>query len=112
MGKRFIDTEIFLRPWYRSLPPRLKCLWFYLLSRCDMAGVIDADWDLISFSIGEKVQLSDLEDMKNNVLVLPSGKLFLPKFIEFQYGKKLSLKSKVHEGVMKTLSLHEIEYPL
>ena len=107
MSKRFFDTEMYLRPWYRSLSPRLKCLWMFILARCDMAGVIDMDWELASFSIGDKVSAEDLKAMNGNIAVLESGKLFVPEFIRFQYGQ-LTDKSSVHRGVMKALHSHGI----
>jgi len=107
--KRFTDTEMPLRPWYRSLEPRLKCLWVFMLCRCDMAGVLDMDWPLASFSIGAEVGPEDLNAMNGNIVVLPSGKLFLPGFIRFQYGELR--ESRVHEAVLKALRAHGIPYP-
>lgn len=81
-----------------------------MLSACDIAGVIDMDWELASFSIGETVSNADLPAMKDNVFVLPSGKLFLPGFIPFQ-NKELNSASKAHQAVLKLLEFHGIPYP-
>jgi len=111
MSKRFFDTEMVLRPWYRSLTPRLKALWVFMLSRCDLAGVIDMDWGLASFAIGEPVSASDISAMDGNAVVLESGRLFIPGFVAFQYGE-LSEVSRPHISVLKTLSSHGIPYPI
>lgn len=110
MSKRFFDTEMFLRPWYRALEPRLKCLWTFMLSRCDMAGVIDMDWQLASWTIGQSVSEDDMKAMNGNVVRLQSGKLFIPGFIDFQYGH-LNRDSRVHAAVFKVLDTHSIPYP-
>ena len=54
--KRFTETTKWtVNPWFRKLPARLKCLWMFFLDSCDAAGVIEPDWELISFQIGEPV---------------------------------------------------------
>lgn len=107
--KRFIDTEIMVRPWFRKLEPRLKLLWLWMITQCDMAGVLDMDWELASFVIGDKVEESDLEAMNGNAKVLRGNKIWLPKFVEFQYGV-LGEESRVHKGVLKSLESHGIGY--
>jgi hypothetical protein len=107
--KRFIDTEMMLRPWFRNLTPRLKCLWLWMLTRCDMAGVLDMDWGLASFAIGEECTEADLAAMNGNVEFLGGSKVWIPGFIRFQYGE-LSDASKVHQGVLRVMASHGIEY--
>ncbi len=109
MSKRLFDTEMVFRPWYRALPARLKCLWHYCLAKCDLAGVLDMDWELASFTIGERVSADDLPAMSENIIVLENGKLFLPKFIPFQYGQLH--ESQVHKAVLRALHTHGIGYP-
>lgn len=75
-----------------------------------MAGVIDMDWELASFSIGEKVCQDDIGLMNGNIIILETGKLFIPRFIEFQYGT-IKPDSSVHKGVVKTLIGHGIPFP-
>jgi len=112
MSKRFFDTEMILNPWYRKLPPHMKCLWHHLLARCDMAGVVDMDWELASFSIGKQVTAADISMMEGNAVILANGKLFLPKFIHFQYGELTDdPKHRVHQAVLKVLAIHQIPYP-
>jgi hypothetical protein len=107
--KRFVDTDMMLRPWFRSLKPRLKCLWLWMLTRCDMAGVLDMDWGLASFAIGEECTEMDLDAMNGNVQVISGTKIWLTGFIRFQYGE-LSESSKVHQGVLRVMASHGIEY--
>lgn len=104
--KRFTDTNIWDRLWFRRVAPRVKELFRYLYERCDPAGVIDPDWDLMSFMIGEKVTPKDLEALNGNVIER-DGKLYLPQFIEFQYGK-LSKDCPPHHKVFEAIAKHGI----
>lgn len=104
--KRFTDTQIWNKPWFRKLPPRVKELFRYLYENCEADGVIDPDWEMMSFSIGEPVTLKDIELLNGNVVEL-NGKLFLPQFIEFQYGK-LSKDCPPHTRVFEALKRHRI----
>lgn len=105
--KRFTATEKWQDAWFRKLEPRLKCLWQYLCDNCDHAGVIDPDWDLIGFQIGEDVSLSDIPKFGQRVVQLPSGKFWIASFIEFQYGT-LSHACQAHNPVYKAMLRHGI----
>lgn len=107
--KRFTETTKWtVNPWFRKLPPRLKCLWQFLVDSCDAAGVIDPDWELVSFQIGENVGPGDLESFGDRIETLPNGKLFISGFIAFQYGE-LSPSCKPHTPVFKSLLANGIE---
>ena len=108
MSKRFVDTELFRKAWYRRLPCRQKALWEHLRLACDASGVLDADWDSISFHIGEQMAESDLELLKEQVEILPSGKLFLKDFIGFQYGI-LSTDCRPHQKIFELIRKNGIE---
>ena len=49
MAKRFTDTDIWKKKWFRKLPLEIKLLWCYLKDSCDHAGVIEFDAEVISF---------------------------------------------------------------
>jgi hypothetical protein len=113
MSKRFTSTEKWSDPWFRKLSPKHKCFWDWLCAQCDIAGTIDPDYDLASFQIGDVVSENDIELFGDRVSKLKNGRLFLTKFIEFQYGK-LSLECNAHRPILdkiKTLQI-PIEYPI
>lgn len=87
------------------MPPPAKHLWCWLVDKCDHAGVIEADFGLASFQIGEKVDSGTLVCLGDRVRRLKGGKLWLPKFIEFQYGE-LSEKCPAHKPVFKAIERH------
>jgi hypothetical protein len=109
--KRFTDTGKWNDPWFRALTPTAKLLWSWLLDNCDNAGVIDPDIMLAAFQIGERVEEKHIAELGNRLQRLPSGKLWIPKFIKFQFGA-LSEESRVHSSVVKLLENHRllIEY--
>lgn len=109
MAKRFTETGKWDDPWFRKLPPKLKCVWNYLCDRCDAAGVIDPDYQDMTFKVGERVTEKDMKAFDGRISVLAGGKLFLVKFIQFQYGE-LSEASKPHAAVLSILRRHGIEY--
>jgi len=89
MAKRFIDTKMWDKAWFRKLSPKNKLIWLYLLTRCDHAGIWDADWDLAEFMIGEWVDYEELPEVIKNKMEYIKGEdqYFIPSFIDFQYGE-------------------------
>jgi len=116
MAKRFIDTKMWDKAWFRKLSPKNKLIWLYLLTRCDHAGIWDADWDLAEFMIGEWVDYDSLPDEIKNKMKYIQGEdqYYIPSFIEFQYGE-LKENSKPHLSVLKRLKdkgLHRVSHTL
>lgn len=109
--KRFTATEKWKDPWFRQLPPDLKCFWLYLCDDCDNAGVWDPDKDLASFLVGATLDLGRaLEAFKGRVNVLKCGKWHLIKFVEFQQGGPLSTVNPAHKGITRLLERHGISF--
>jgi hypothetical protein len=106
--KRFTETQKWEDPWFRRLAPEMKLLWQWILDRCDNAGVIDPDIDLASFQIGYGYPMDTLLEFGERVVKLPCGKWFIPKFIDFQYGK-LSEDCKAHNPVFASLAKNGIQ---
>ena len=104
MAKRFIDTKIWDKAWFRKLSTKNKLVWIYLLGKCDHAGIWDADWELAEFIIGESVTYDELPDVIKDKMQYIKGEdqYFIPSFIEFQYGE-LKEHSKPHMSVIKRL---------
>ena len=104
MAKRFIDTNIWNKAWFRKLDTNSKLIWIYVLTKCDHAGIFDADYEAMNFYIG-----TDLEDFKDIPITIrekmqpiEDNQFFIPSFIEYQYGQ-LRINSKPHLSVIKRL---------
>ena len=88
MAKRFIDTELWRKEWYRKLTPAEKSAWLYLTTHCDNVGVIRVDTELAEYSIGTPVDWVSLpEKVHGNIEILENGKWWIRDFCEFQYGE-------------------------
>jgi hypothetical protein len=109
--KRFTGTGKWADNWFRPLSPTAKLLWVYLLDHCDNAGVVAPDVELASFQIGAKVDDAHFTELGDRIKKLSNGKLWIPKFIRFQFGE-LSQTSKVHASVIRLLQVHGIEYSI
>lgn len=109
MAKRFTDTEKFSDKWYRKLSLLHKVVWEYLLAECNHAGILENfDLEMMSFKIGAEVTQEDLKVFEGRIIFISDDVLFIPKFIEFQYGK-LNPQSKVHASVLKELEKYSID---
>ncbi len=110
MAKRFITTSMWEKPNWRKLPVRLKVVWFYLISKCNHAGIWECDIDLLSFQIGEDYTLDEImEAFGSQIVELGDNKFFLSKYISFQYGV-LNPSVRVHQSVIKLLKKYNIQY--
>ncbi len=101
--KRFTDIEIWDKEWYMELSPKHKCLIKYLFDKCDSAGCWKPNWKLASLHINDNVSLQDLNHLPTDQFeILENGKIYLPDFINFQYGT-LSEKSPAHNPVFTAI---------
>lgn len=108
MPKRFIDSNLFKKSFIRCLKAPLKLLWIYLFCDCDNSGIWDIDYEVASLYLGFKVNEEELRKLKNKIVVIDEGKkLFIPDFIEFQYGE-LNQNNPAHKNVIKQLSKYQL----
>jgi len=111
--KVFIDEDLIQKKsWFRALPIKLKCSWFYLMLACDSIGVWDIDLNHMAFSIGEPITLKELElfnEEKRRIVFFPK-KILISNYIAFQYGK-LSEKCPPHKPIIKNVERLRLAYP-
>lgn len=99
MAKRLTDTSKWDRASFRKLSPKLKCAWQFLCDRCDHGGIWEIDLEAMGFFIGEEFSLAEILE-SFNVEQIGEDKLFIPDFIEFQYGS-LNPSNRVHQSVIQ-----------
>ena len=111
MVKRFTDTDKFNDKWYRSLSPKQKCIWEYMLATCDIAGFFEIDYENMSFHIGANVTRDDFEKFKEKVQFLTKELIFIPNFVLFQQKinslNELNPKNNCHKGIIDILNKHK-----
>lgn len=111
MAKRFIDTDLFRKPFMRGLEAPYKALWLYLLCECDHAGIWIVELDVAQMRMGMKLDAEKALLKMNGAAIEVDGgnKWFLPDFIAFQYGV-LNPANRVHASVIERLSAVGIDY--
>jgi hypothetical protein len=104
MAKRFIDTDLFRKPFMRGLDAPYKALWIYLLCECDHAGVWVVELDVAQLRTDLKLDPDKVfEKMGGAVVPVGDGsKWYLPDFVAFQYGT-LNRANRVHASVLDRL---------
>lgn len=110
MAKRFTDTGKWKRPWFRALSMQAKVLWQYICDDCDHAGIWIADFDLVTFQVGFRVDEAILKRLLGTKIVRLNGeKFFIPSFFEFQYAEtKDGFKAKQSAlKILKSFGLTE-----
>jgi len=105
MPKRFTETLKWDDPWFRALSPDAKLLWFWLVDKCDNAGIITPDFALCEFQTGIKRAFERMAEISSRVAEIAEGKFIICKFIEFQHGK-LSRDCKAHNPAFQSLEKH------
>jgi hypothetical protein len=110
MAKRFIDTDLFRKPFMRSLEAPYKALWIYLLCECDHAGIWVVELDVAQIRMGLKLDPDKvIEKMAGAVVSIDGGsKWYLPDFVNFQYGT-LNPANRVHQSVLDRLQRYGID---
>jgi hypothetical protein len=103
LAKRFTDTAKWAKASFSDLDLKMKVVWIYLCDNCDHAGIWDINLRLMSFQIGEPVTIDEIQKgLGDKVKVLTDTKLFIPGFIDFQYGT-LNPANRVHLSVIEKL---------
>lgn len=109
MAKRFIDTRLTKKAWFRKLSPKMRSVWVYLICECDHAGIWEVDEFMLECWLGEKVAVNEIVKVfGENVRLIGGDKLYLTSFVSFQYGE-LNPKVNAHRSVLNILSRHKIQ---
>lgn len=103
MGKRFTDSDKWSDVWFRQLPPLAKLFWVFLLDKCDCAGFWKTDYELASFLVGKSIDESILAHFEGRIEKINGDKLWIVKFVDFQYGL-LREEVSPHRPVVKILA--------
>ena len=110
--KRFTETTKWGDSWFSDLPLNYKVGWLYCLDACDCAGFLELNGRILSFNIGETIDVDEfLAAMDHRIVRIANGKYFIPRFIAFQYVKGLTDTNKAHVGVLRRLKDNEVHYP-
>lgn len=103
MAKRLTDSRKWDDDWFLNLDKDQKLLWIYLLDKCDHAGIFKPNMKLLNFCLDAQYTLDGIiEIFSKRVVVAKGGKLFIPKFISFQYNY-LNPNNNLHLSIIEKL---------
>jgi hypothetical protein len=106
MAKRFVDTALWDKPWFRKLPPAEKEAWRFICDKCDAVGVWEADIEIAEAFIGSKIDWDHLRNSCNgNIKIMKNGKWLLVDFVPFQYGELVDTNN-AHRSYLSLLKKH------
>ena len=101
MAKRYIDTNLWGKKWFREMDPLPKTVWFYLITKCDHAGILDFDVPSMNFHINDGSWLKEdfltlFKQLGERVVVFEDEKkIWVKNFIDFQYNGLENLNPNV-----------------
>jgi len=107
MAKRFTDTDKWKKNSFGELSLKMKLVQLYLWDQCDHAGIWEINMKLLNFQTEANITLDELINAFGKKIEIIDDSLFMPGFIEFQYGvswKNLNLSNKVHASVIEIVN--------
>ncbi len=103
MAKRFTDTSKWDKASFDGLTGKMKLVWIYLCDKCDHAGIWDINYRQMNFHLGMETAEWELKECFGDKLIfLSPTKIFIPAFVEFQYGE-LNPDNRAHLSVINRL---------
>jgi len=110
MPKRFTDTDIWKKKWFRKLSPTGKIAFKYIMDTCDNVGVWDGDTEVADFLIGEDIDWTSLvEKINGNIQILDCGKWWVVDFVRFQHSDMFSgSQSNACKSYVRLLQKHNL----
>ena len=106
--KRFLDCELWQEDWFVDMPENYKLFWIYLITNCDHAGIWRKQISVFTKMNGIEINLDEFEKYINKdkirIRVVDRGYWLIEDFINFQYGKQLNIKNKVHNSIINILT--------
>lgn len=103
MARRMTESGKFRDVWYRNLTPKDKCIWEFMISECNAAGILDIDLSSMTFHIGADITMDDLKAFNSRLVWIREDKVFIPKFIKFQYPGGLNPDNRAHKNILPML---------
>lgn len=113
MAKRFFASEIWEEDWFLDMPAEYRQFWFYMIGKCDHAGVFRVNMKSargrIEGDLRSDKALAFINIDKQRIRVLKNDVWFIEDFFVFQYGAKFNINNKVHESIAKVYAKHGID---
>lgn len=113
MAKRFSSTEIWNEDWFLEMPAEYKLYWYYMLSKCDHAGLFKVNVKVFcginEVNLTPSKALQYFNTDKQRIRVISDSVWLIEDFFVFQYGDILNMNNRVHESISELYQRHKIE---
>lgn len=113
MPKRFFASEIWEEDWFLDMPNEYKQYWFYMLAKCDHAGIFRVNLrtfrGLVGVNLESNRSLELINHDKQRIRVIRPDVWLIEDFFVYQYGPKFSVKNRVHVSVAAIYEKYGIE---
>src|SRR5574341_271356 len=113
MAKRFSETEIWNEDWFLEMPNEYKLFWFYMLAKCDHAGVFKVNVrsfrGLVEGNLTSTEALRHFNNGKERIRILSENLWYIEDFIVYQYGTTLNLNNRLHESIANVLAKQDLK---
>lgn len=105
--KRFVETERWFDPFFMELSLEAKAFYSYLCDRCDNAGVFERNDRIARTCLNADLNFDELlGELGDRVEKLPTGKLWITRFIRVQLNGKPLKPDKIpaHAQIIRFLN--------
>lgn len=113
MAKRFFSSQIWEEDWFLDMPNEYKQYWFYMLGKCDHAGIFRVNLrsfrGLVGVNLDSNRALSLINNGKQRLRVIKDDVWLIEDFFVYQYGPKFNVKNRVHVSVAEIYLKHGID---
>ena len=104
---RLRDRRFYWDPFVRSLSGTMKHVYGLLCDDCDWAGFIEPDIEMMCILVDGKFTLEDVKKhLAGRVVILPSGRWWLRKFIPFHFPYGVSETNNYCKAVNRSIDLY------
>lgn len=113
MGKRFMGTELWEEDWFIAMPNDYKLFWYYMLAKCDHAGIFKVNLTSFCRLNGVTVEATQALTYFNNekvrIRVVNQSLWLVEDFFVYQYGPVLNTQNRVHQSALDLYEKNSIE---
>lgn len=113
MAKRFTSTEIWSEDWFLLMPMEYKLFWYYMLSKCDHAGLfkvnLRAFCGLNEVNLSAKKALEFFNCDKQRIRVISESVWLIEDFFVYQYGSTFNINNRLHFSVFELYNTQKIK---
>jgi hypothetical protein len=112
MSKRFTSTELWVEDWFCEMPMEYKLYWYYMLSKCNHAGIFKVNTRMFNnindCNVNNKTAFDFFNSDKKRIREINENVWLIEDFFYYQYGKSFNIKNRVHKSIYEVYNQYNI----